>query len=123
MFPQIALSALRRLLLMALALSTTVSCYNPDYSNILYSCNRGIECPDGLGCFQKTGFCAYSVAGCREGGYLIEMDRYICPGDANNCMVGYGSCPATFSVDYCSPNPSQSSNVDIAKCFYCCKQN
>lgn len=96
------------------------SCYNPDFSRVLYQCGAGGVCPDGLMCIDGK-HCTYTTTACEAGGIMIAPDTFVCPGDFNACHTGYKQCPISVTTNLCHLDVS-----DLGKpegCAICCSNS
>jgi hypothetical protein len=100
-------------------LSAGPACYAPDYTQVIYKCDRG-KCPEDYYCISD-GYCTKKVDTCAVGGVQISDTATVCigrsnPADPNTiCAAGTtsGKCDAqTTSRELCK---------NVGNCSYCCR--
>ena len=116
-----ALTGLRRLraswLMLLCSVALGGSCYNPDFSRVLYKCDSGGICPDGLMCVNGK-HCTYATTACNLGGIMIAPDTFVCPGLGNVCQSGYHKCPTSVTTNLCHLDIIDTTTAE--NCAICC---
>ncbi len=103
-----------------IAASLNASCYAPDYTRVVYRCDRG-KCPEDFYCVSDN-YCTQKVEICAIGGVQIGDTAAVCIGRANSmdpmsaiCAMGAASSKCdmqTLSGDLCK---------NVSNCSYCCR--
>jgi hypothetical protein len=93
------------------------SCYSPDFGRLIYKCDTGKICPEGLSCIDGK-HCTSATAACVQGGILIAPDTFVCPGDGNLCAPGYKQCPISVTTNLCHLDVSDGGKPE--GCAICC---
>lgn len=95
------------------------SCYAPDYTHVIYKCDRG-KCPEDYYCISDN-YCTKKVDTCSLGGVQVSDTAAACIGrtnsnDANSACSG-GATPAKCDAQMVSRELCK----DITACTFCCK--
>ena len=109
---------LRSFLTMA-AIACTCSCYAPDFTQVIYKCDRG-KCPEDYYCISDN-YCTKKIETCALGGVQVSDTAAACigrssPNDANSACSG-GATPAKCDAQMVSRELCK----DINACTFCCK--
>lgn len=105
--------------LICTVLSLIQGCYAPDYTQVVFKCDRG-KCPEDYFCVSDN-YCTKKVDVCAVGGVQISDVAAVCvgrtnPNDPNSICASAassGKCDAqTVSRDLCK---------DVSNCSYCCR--
>lgn len=102
-----------------LHVAMAAGCYAPDYTQVIYKCDRG-KCPEDYYCISDN-YCTKKVDACAVGGVQVSDTATVCigrsnPSDANSiCAAGTTSSKCDAAIT------SRELCKNVSNCSYCCR--